>query len=299
MKATIKQLKAFVAAAQARNFAEAGSRVHLSQPALSIAIKNLEEIVGGRLLARTTRSLALTPEGEVFYPVAQRLLADWDNAFTDINNLFSMRRGRLSIAAMPSFASSLLPDTLAHYRRQHPNIDIAVQDVVAENVVDMVRTGRVEIGVSFDPGEYDDLHFEVLFEDRFFVAAPKQHALMQKEKIRLQDLQAYPFIALQRPSSIRQLIETATLACDIKLSIAFEAHQLASIGSMVASGLGISVVPSLTINQMQSLGVECRPLEGNIISRNVGLLIRRNSQLSAPAAAMQQTLLSHVTRPYS
>ena len=80
MKATIKQLKAFVAAAQARNFAEAGSRVHLSQPALSIAIKNLEEIVGGRLLARTTRSLALTPEGEVFYPVAQRLLADWDNA---------------------------------------------------------------------------------------------------------------------------------------------------------------------------------------------------------------------------
>jgi LysR family carnitine catabolism transcriptional activator len=147
MKATIKQLKAFVAVAQ----------------------------------ARTTRSLALTPEGKAFYPVAQRLVADWDNAFTDINNLFSMRRGRLRIAAMPSFASSLLPSTLAHYRRQHPNIDIAVQDVVAENVVDMVRTGRVEIGVSFDPGEYDDLHFEVLFEDKFFVAVPKQHVLTQKK----------------------------------------------------------------------------------------------------------------------
>lgn len=92
-----------------------------------------------------------------------------------------MRRGRLSIAAMPSFASSLLPDTLVHYRRQHPNIDIAVQDVVAENVVDMVRTGRVEIGVSFDPGEYDDLHFEVLLEDNFFVAVPKQYVLTQKK----------------------------------------------------------------------------------------------------------------------
>jgi LysR family carnitine catabolism transcriptional activator len=132
MKAIIKQLKVFVAVAPARNFAEAGSRVHLSQPALSIAIKNLEEIVGGRLLVRTTRSLALTPEGEAFYPVAQRLLADWDNAFTDINNLFSMRRGKLSIAAMPLFASSLLPDTLAHHRNEPPNIDIAMQDVVAK-----------------------------------------------------------------------------------------------------------------------------------------------------------------------
>jgi|TARA_B110000902_G_scaffold206443_1_gene235216 LysR family carnitine catabolism transcriptional activator len=297
MSATIKQLKAFVAAAQARNFAEAGGRVHLSQPALSIAIKNLEEIVGGRLLARTTRSLALTPEGEAFYPVAQRLLADWDNAFADVHNLFAMRRGKLSIAAMPSFASSLLPDVLAYYCGQHPNIDIAVQDVVAENVVDMVRTGRVEIGVSFDPGEYDELDFEVLFEDKFFVAAPKQHALMHQSKICLRDLPAYPFIALQRPSSIRQLIETATKACDIKLAIAFEAHQLASIGSMIANGLGLSIVPSLTIKQMESLGVECKPLTGSKISRNVGIITRRKNQLSAPATAMRQALLDRVTGP--
>jgi LysR family carnitine catabolism transcriptional activator len=113
----------------------------------------------------------------------------------------------------------------------------------------------------------------------------------------LQDLQAFPFIALQRPSSIRQLIEAATLACDIKLTIAVEAHQLASIGSMVASGLGISVVPSLTINQMQSLGVECRPLAGNKISRNVGIITRHKIQLSAPATAMRQTLLNQVTAP--
>jgi LysR family carnitine catabolism transcriptional activator len=297
MKATMKQLKAFVAIAQARNFAEASRRVHLSQPALSIAIKNLEEIVGGRLLARTTRSLSLTPEGEAFYPIAQRLLADWDNAFNDINNLFSMRRGKLSVAAMPSFASSLLPGALAHYRSEHPNIDIAVHDVLAENVVDMVRAGRVEIGISFDPGEYDDLNFEALFEDKFFVATPKQHALLNKNKIGLQDLKAYPFIALQRPSSIRQLIETATEACDLTLAIAFEAHQLASIGAMVASGLGISIVPSLTISQMQSLGVECKPLEGAKISRNVGILTHRKSQLSAPAIAMRQALLERITAP--
>ncbi|MFQ3323519.1 MAG: LysR family carnitine catabolism transcriptional activator [Pseudomonadales bacterium] len=82
----------------------------------------------------------------------------------------------------------------------------------------------MKIDASFDPVEYDELDFAVLFEDKFFVAAPKPHALMHKSKIRFRDLPAYPFIALQRLSSICQLIETATKACDIKLAIAFEAH---------------------------------------------------------------------------
>jgi LysR family carnitine catabolism transcriptional activator len=227
----------------------------------------------------------------------QRLLADGDHAFADVHNLFAMRRGKLSIADMPSFASSLLPDILAFYCGQHPNIDIAVQDVVAENVVDIVRAGRVEIGVSFDPGEYDELDFEVLFEDKFFVAAPKRHALMQNSKIRLHDLLTYPFIALQRPSSIGQLIETATMACDIKLAIAFEAHQLTSISTMITNGLGISDVPSLTIKQMELVGVECKPLTASKICRNVGILTQRKYQLSAPAIAMKQALLQRVTGP--
>ena len=95
--------------ARTQSFAEAAVLVHLSQPALSIAIRNLEEAVGGRLLARSTRRLSLTPEGEAFLPVAERLLEDWDSALRDLHNLFSMRRGKLTLAAMPSFSSNQLP----------------------------------------------------------------------------------------------------------------------------------------------------------------------------------------------
>jgi LysR family carnitine catabolism transcriptional activator len=84
MKITIKQITAFVAVAQSQSYAEACDRIHLSQPALSITIKNLEDVLGGTLLTRTTRTLALTPEGQAFLPVAQRLLADWDHALGDI-----------------------------------------------------------------------------------------------------------------------------------------------------------------------------------------------------------------------
>ena len=86
MNASIRQLKAFVVVAQTRSFAQACGLLHLSQPALSIAIRNLEQAVGGTLFVRTTRSIALSPEGEAFLPLAQRLLRDWDSAFGDLRN---------------------------------------------------------------------------------------------------------------------------------------------------------------------------------------------------------------------
>ena len=141
---TVKQLRAFVAVAQTQSFAEACGLVHLSQPALSITIKNLESTVGGALLARSTRTLALTPEGETFLPVAKRLLAQWDGAFRDLDDLFKLKRGKLSVAAMPSFASHSLPQILQGFRQQHGHINVTIHDVVAEEVVSMVRSGQVE-----------------------------------------------------------------------------------------------------------------------------------------------------------
>ena len=297
MDITIKQLKAFVTVAQTHNFAEAGERLHLSQPALSIALKNMEEVVGGKLLARTARTLSLTPEGEAFLPVAQRLLADWDNALTDLHNLFAMRRGKLSIATMASFSISKLPKALHYFRAQFPDINITVQDVVAEVVVDMVRKGRVEVGVTFDLDESEDLHFEPLFEDNFYVVTPPNHPLLKEKKIRWTQLQNYPFVALQRPSAMRQMIDETTASCGINLTVEFEAHQLASIGSMVAGGLGISVVPSLAIQQMEALGAESRLLTEPVVTRRVGILTRRRYPLSSAANALVETLKSQITAP--
>ena len=297
MNITIKQLKAFVAVAQTRNFAEAGERLHLSQPALSIAIKKMEDIAGGQLLSRTTRTLALSPEGEDFLPVAQRLLTDWDNALTDLHNLFAMHRGKLTIATMASFSISQLPKALSHYRVQHPDINIAIQDVIAESVVDLVRKGRVEIGVTFDPDDSEDLNFEPLFEDRLVVVTPKKHPLLDIQNITWKHLQNYPFIALQRPASMRQMVDKTTRARGISLNVEIEANQLASISSMIVNGLGISVMPSLTILQMKTLGLECRPLTHPRVTRRVGILTRRRYPLSAAARAMVQTLKHQITTP--
>lgn len=287
MNVSVKQMQAFVAVAASGSFAEACDRLHLSQPALSISIKNLEEAVGGRLFARTTRSLTLTPEGREFYPVARRLLADWEQSLDDVHNLFALRRGKLDIAVMPTFTSSLLPGVLKVFHSRYAAINVTVHDVVAENVVDMVRTGRVELGVTFDPGEASDLDFRPLFRDRFVAVLPRDHPLLEHPNtLNWRDLQAHTYVTLQRPSRVRLLIDATLAEAGIVLTPAFEAHQLVSIGRMVSEGLGVSVVPALSAAQMLEMGAVVRPLSAPEITREVGIITRRRYPMSVSAQAL-------------
>ncbi|CDL09348.1 LysR family transcriptional regulator near succinyl-CoA:3-ketoacid-coenzyme A transferase [Klebsiella pneumoniae IS43] len=93
----------FLAVAHTLNFAHASERLNLSQPALSLTIKGLEEALGGALLQRSTRKVTLTQEGELFLPMARQLLADWDNVEEAMRQSFTLQRGKISVAAMPSF----------------------------------------------------------------------------------------------------------------------------------------------------------------------------------------------------
>ena len=292
---TMNQVIAFSEVARTGSFAEAAIHLHLSQPALSISIKKLEQSLGGKLLTRTTRSVALTPEGKAFYPVVRRLLSDWEQSLQDVRNHFELRLGKLNIAAMPTYTTNLLPRVLADFHRQYPNINVTVHDVIAENVVDMVREGRCELGVTFDPGEVPDLVFDTLFKDRFIAILPKGHALLNKRNLRWADLLAYPHLSLQRPAGTRAHIDEALSEKGLALTPAFESHQLVSIGRMVCEGLGLSVVPSTSRRQMQEMGLQCREIAAPVITHHVGVVTRRHQELSAAAQAMKSLIESAAT----
>ncbi|VTN09575.1 Hca operon transcriptional activator [Raoultella terrigena] len=151
MRMSVKQLRAFLAVAHTLNFAHASERLNLSQPALSLTIKGLEEVLGGPLLQRSTRKVTLTQEGEIFLPMARQLLADWDNAEEAMRQSFTLQRGKISIAAMPSFAANVLPEVLKAFRDRYAAINVTVHDVINEQVIEMVREGRVEMGIAFEP----------------------------------------------------------------------------------------------------------------------------------------------------
>lgn len=283
---TVKQLRAFLAVAHTLNFAQASARLRLSQPALSLAIRGLEETLGGTLLTRTTRRVTLTAEGEAFYPMARQLLADWDNAEEAMRQRFTLRRGKVSVAAMPSFASNALPPVLKTFRDRHHGINVTVHDVINEQVLEMVREGRVEMGIAFEPEPDSALHFTALTCDRFVAVVPPSSPLARRAQLSWHALRGCDFIALQRPSAVRLLLEDTLAHSGYHLDVAFESHQLVTVGRMVASGLGVSAVPALCARQMQELGAVCLPLGQPSIERRVGVICQARTPLSAAAQAL-------------
>ncbi len=288
---TLKQLRAFLAVAQTLSFAQACEQLHLSQSALSLTIKALEDQLGGRLFSRTTRSVSLTPEGEALLPLARRLLAEWSRTEHELRQRFALQQGHVSVAAMPSFAGNLLPPVLRVFRERYPDIRIRVHDVINERVLEMVQERRVEVGIAFAPAQGGGLHFTPLYIDRFLAVVAADDPLATEPGTDWATLLRRPFIALQAPSAVRALLEARLAAHGLSLPVEIESHQLTTVGRMVACGLGVSAVPALCRQQMHELGARCIDLATPVIEQPVGLLTRAGDTLSVAAQAFHDTLL--------
>lgn len=293
MNPSIQQLRVFVAVAHSRSLAEASERVHLSQPAISIALRKLEENVGGALFARTSRQLALTPEGDAFLPVAVRLLNDWNEAFEDLNDQFSKQRGKVTVAALPTLAAGLFPWVITLFHEAYPRINLSLHDVLAEQINQMVREGRADLGLSVPPSDADDLTFEPVLEDSYVAVCPCGHPLLAQSAVAWRQLAAYPFIGINRLSSSRQDIDRIMQSVGERLDILCDARQIATVGRMVAAGLGISVLPSLSFRQIATDGIEHRPLVEPTIRRELGIILSRRHPPSAATSALRQLIREH------
>ncbi|SFU74856.1 LysR family transcriptional regulator [Halomonas korlensis] len=291
MNPSIRQLGAFVAVAQSRSLAEASERIHLSQPAISIALRKLEETVGGALFSRSTRQLTLTPEGEAFLPVAIRLLNDWSEAFEDLDELFSKKRGKVAVAALPTLAAGLLPGVIATFHARYPRINFALHDVLAEQVNVMVREGRADLGLSVPPLGAEDLAFEPVLEDRYVVVCALGHPLLERPRIAWRQLAAFPFIGINRLSSSRQDIDRIMAEVGQPLDVICDASQIATVGRMVAAGVGISVLPKFSFRQIATHGIDHRPLVSPNVSRPLGIVQSRRRALSTAAAALREMIV--------
>lgn len=289
---TLKQLKSFLAVAQTLSFAEASQKMFITQPALSLAIKSLEESIGGPLIVRTTRTVSLTPEGKVLYKKGKRLIDEWAAMEEEMHQLFTLQKGLVSVAAMPSFSANVLPNVILKFRSNHPNLNVKIHDIIAEETVDFVRTGKVELGVTFKPqGLSEQDAFTELYIDKFVAVLPQSHFKSDQKSIYWNEIIEEDFVALQRPSMVRLIIEETLNQYNKQLNVTFDSHQLATVGRMVAAGLGISVVPSLCADQMVESGAKVLPINGPEIQSPLGILTRRKHRLSLPAQAMFDALV--------
>lgn len=286
MNISTRQLQAFLTLARERNFTRAAVVTHLSQPAFSALIRQLEEALGVRLFDRSTRHVDLTAEGAEFAIAARRVLDDVDAALTDMHERAARRRGRVSIALLPSLAADWLPVVLADFRTAHPGIETQVADVLSESCIERVRSGQADFALAATRAETPELRAEPFCSDDFHLVCLAGHPLARVRNLRPKDLVAWPFIHLSRTSSVRQYIDAATHPQT--LPSVLEVDQLATVSGMVRAGLGVSVVPALTLYQFRSPELVVRPVRWGGLTRQIYLVRRRDRMLSIAAQALYE-----------
>ncbi|NWK50331.1 LysR family transcriptional regulator [Acinetobacter sp. SwsAc7] len=290
---TLKQLKAFLVLARTLNYANAANELCLSQSALSLSIKTLEEELGGKLFKRNTRRVEITTEGQSLIPYAKKLLANWEDMEKDVKQRFKLNRGTLNIASMPFATHAVLPEVMHDFAQQHPNISFSIHDITNEKIIEKVQEGIFEIGICFEPKANDQLIFQPIFNEDFLALLPKHHVLAKQKSVTWLELCSCPFVTLQNPSIIRHVIEEHCAALQVVLDLKVECHQISSLSHFVAYGMGVSAIPrhfQRFIDLEKNVLVE---IEDNQAQLAVGIIYKKDYELSNMSSQFIETTLWH------
>jgi DNA-binding transcriptional LysR family regulator len=279
MDLNLREIRAFIAVAQTGSFTRAATRLHLSQPALTVQIRRIEDIVGARLFDRNSRSVALTTIGRQLLPLLQKSLQDMENVLHDARALSDASSGQIRIACLPSFAASVLPDFILAFRNEMPTVTFAIRDVVASVVNQLVRNEDVDLGLT--GGTLSDPSLEVLHagEDRLCVICPQGHALMKKRHVRVDDVAAYPLILTASGTSVRAVVDAAFLDAGCAPLITSEPTYMMSAVAMVRAGLGLTILPRSAREILAEPTLVSRPIDDPRFVRPVMLVKKRGRTL--------------------
>ncbi|RZM04834.1 MAG: LysR family transcriptional regulator [Variovorax sp.] len=287
-----RQLRAFLALAAQRSFTRAARTCHLSQPAFSALIRALEDTLGARLFDRDTRSVALTPEGRLFEPAARRLLDDMHEALSGLTDHVRCRTGRVRVAALPSLAAGWLPAVFAEFMASWPGITLELDDALSDACIARVRNGQSDFALASSgvgtAAEGDLVAFE-LCSDGFHLVCRVDHPLAVETPLDASKLAPWPFIQMARHSSVRQSLDAALHP--LRLNATFEVEHLATVMGLVEAGLGISVVPALTLFHFRRDTLVTRPLPVPGLRRHLYLIRRREGGLSVAAQTLHDLIV--------
>lgn len=289
MKLSSEDLRTFLTLAEEKSFTRAASRCSKSQSAFSSRIRALEETLGARLFHRTTRNVELTVEGEIFQESARQLFAEFSDMIDNFRDYAARRKGRVSIAALPSVSSAWLPLVFRRFRKENPGIGLALADTLSERCLELVRNGSVDIAITSATQNDDELDSIMLGSERFYVIHPRDHPLAALETVNIGDLAGQEFVHLITNSSVRYQVDAALHPQAVRTTL--EVRYLATVATMVAAGMGVTVVPGLTLPHFAGRGLAIRPVTIPCFERPIQLIRRRGRQLSVAADAMHRFLL--------
>ncbi len=286
MAFTLRQLQFFVAAAEQGSVSGAARALSISQSSVTEAIRALEDDLGVTLFDRQARGIEITHKGSAFLRHARQILADVATARTTFKDDAETATGKLSLGVTSLVAGYVLSDILSRFRRAFPQVELNVIEDNGEYLQHLLIGGELDVAVLLTSSVKDRmaLHVETLLVSPYRLWLPLAHPLAQQEAIALDELAGQPLIQLM-VDEIEESTRSLMAALAVKPHIAFRTRSVEAVRSLVATGAGLAILPSLVYRPWSLEGdrIEIRDVSGDLPSVQVGLAWRRGAPLAPPA----------------
>lgn len=288
MNLSQRQLQMFVTTASLMNMSRASQALHISQPALSRALQELESQLGVKLLLRTTRQLTLTHEGSQFLPVAQRLLRDLQQAASDLREQATGLTGSVTLAVGTAFGCTVLPGILRSFALSHPGVRLRLIDDNSAGISARVIRAEADVGIGSLFGDTSAMACQLLLTAPLgLLGDPARFDLVAA--VKTGDLTQLPLLKEPTDSSIMQVLQSRGSALVPQMGKGAEVSSLALQLALAHAGVGVAVVSALGASHPQASGLLFVPLKP-AMQREVFMMHRRDRELNPSARAFANAL---------
>ncbi len=287
---TIRQLRAFKAVYQLRKLGAAAEQLSLTQSAVSVLIRQLEDGLGTRLFDRTTRSLQPTQAGDDAIVVAERILRDVDTLGSSFMDLSARKRGRVCVAVTPTLAGMLLPQVVQTFSARFPQVQFLVDDVAPDQFVSRIVGEHVDLGIGTPERSGNEIVQQPLMRDTLCVVCAATHPLAARRQLRWADLDGQPVITARPGYGVRQLVEASAARAGVTLDVVNEVSFQSTALWLALSGQAVALVPTAYALCLGHPGLSIKALKQPVVSRDIFIVSKRGRSLSLACESFIQIL---------
>lgn len=290
MDPKLRQLQAFVHAYHLGSVTKAAERMHVTQAAASILVRQLEDVLGVRLFDRTSRSLKPTSAARDLLASAERTLRDMEELRARAKGVAQRTEGHVRVGVTSAVACTFLPMVVKSFRARYPGVRLVIQDMSPDQLLAPVLREEVEFSIGTPEEKDDGVVLTTLLQDYLSVIFCEDSPLASRDVVTWSEISNYETITVRHGNHIRALVESAMAQIGGAYEPAYEVSFLTTALAMTAEGIAVSVLPSYLVESFQHHNLMAKRLTAPVVARNLFLITKRGSSLS-PAAESFVALL--------
>lgn len=277
----LRQLKYFIEVAKREHVTEAADVLQVAQSAVSRQISNLENELGAPLFVREGRNVKLTPVGKIFWKHIEVAIREIDKAVQEVREYLDPESGVIRIGFPNSLAANTLPRVISAFRQKYPKIRFELRQGILSTLIKGVVKGEIDLAfVAPVPTNHDEVNGYILFTEEMMAVLPANHPLAEYDALRLDQLRKEPFVMFREGFTLRKIVDEACRQAGFKPCVAFEGEDIDTVKGLVAAGLGVALLPEVTLGENTPRETVKLSIIEPQVTRTVGVITPKDRELS-------------------